>query len=1265
MEEKRQHTAVLTEPEGYERFEQEKLEDGVTITKAFNAEGESVNQAVVFPASTFDAGKVEQWLKDKGVDALRMEWAEEKEPTANPVAAKEEQIADPPAEQVEEVAGECDEHKRKISAAAATVFAMMAKSKPAVTAAQVTAMVIRGRQSDHWKQQSRDDRGRFGSGGGGGRSSSRRGGLSDEAARSSDEFANAASKAAFSGSGSHEAASKLHQSAAKEAYRVASKSQKEFVEAIKRGDALGAQAHQVEMQRATEIASSHEAKSLEHRMQKDVFHRQATSQGYKAPKKRGLLTRAMVGLAKGLGKAAVGTAKLGAKGTAWGAKKAYKAATSGTGSSGPPPLPTRTSTKPPPIPSRSSGPPPLPTRSSAKPPPIPKRSTPTASHGPSDAGIGSTSDWGGFGVNPRAATSSATIRTPSYETPEYGQSSSSFGTPSEETPAARWSYQDPSYSGSTAAPSTPGRGKDRDPRSRKQRKQDAERLLREYATGPLYARQKVRRAILARLRANRPSILAAQVRSGDIIAIAPVAVKAAEAGQRVPRFTIAPAYNGGPLTVEKYALPIIVDLEGLTVNEQSVQAVMFHDDTKLVGHVDTVRNDGRRLELSGVCSGLRSTVDEFVDSAANPGKRFPWKASIEARPLDKPELIPAGATVNVNGQTFEGPIYVARRAELYGVSFVPRGADDKTIVSIAARAARTFYEGEPIMASVRATITFGEWTEAIGVTAEDLEKNEELEGRLKAKYADAMNAIQSQEEEEEEEEPDPVPPEEEEEPMESSFKAQQFNLDAIRATAEQHTDELENICAKYEDGDLDRAKLREIHAKAKQEGRTMKQAAITQRVHANILAAEYKAKRAGLELELVRASRPAGPAIHSSRQNDPGMENDILAAAVMKSGKYELRRGEVNTQTGQPASTVTERLEDIFAEQILDSADKRFRHGIGLQELIIEAAQANGWQGRNFKQESMKALQFAYDPIKAGGFSTVDIAGILSNVMNKFLLQGFFFVEQAWREISAIRAVNDFKQVTSYRLTGADEFKLVPPSGEIKHGTLTEEAYTNKADTYGLLLQVTRTDIINDDLGAITTVPRKLGNGAGKALNQLFWAKFLSQLGTLFTAARANYFEGAETKLQINSLTTAEQMFMDLKDSDGYPIGHMPQILLVPTSLSALSAQLFNSTELRDNTASKAAYPINNPHAGKFRPVVSRYIGNSAFTGNTTTGWGIFADPNEVPTMEMCFLYGNESPTIEQETAVFNMLGIQMRGYMDFGVNTQDHRGGVWSKGEA
>ncbi|MBI5725251.1 MAG: hypothetical protein HZA50_14930, partial [Planctomycetes bacterium] len=252
--------------------------------------------------------------------------------------------------------------------------------------------------------------------------------------------------------------------------------------------------------------------------------------------------------------------------------------------------------------------------------------------------------------------------------------------------------------------------------------------------------------------------------------------------------------------------------------------------------------------------------------------------------------------------------------------------------------------------------------------------------------------------------------------------------------------------------------------------------------------------------------------------------------------------------------------------------------------------------------------------------------------------------------------------VTSYRLIGKDQYEAVAPGGEIKHGTLGNESYTNKADTYGLLLAVDRRDIINDDLGAITTVPRKLGRGSGLKINDVFWTIFMNN-AAFFATGNKNYLTGADTVLSIDGLTKAEQTFMDQVDSDGKPIGVMPTIMLVPTALSAIGTQLYKSLEIRDTTGS-TKYPVANPHVGKFRVEVSRYLANAKYVGNSGKAWYLLSEPTDLPVIEVAFLNGNESPTIETANADFGTLGVQMRGYHDFGCALQDPRGGVKAKGE-
>jgi phage major head subunit gpT-like protein len=393
------------------------------------------------------------------------------------------------------------------------------------------------------------------------------------------------------------------------------------------------------------------------------------------------------------------------------------------------------------------------------------------------------------------------------------------------------------------------------------------------------------------------------------------------------------------------------------------------------------------------------------------------------------------------------------------------------------------------------------------------------------------------------------------------------------------------------------------------------------------------------ELEILRAERPKAPAGYVE---DNSISGDVLEAAICQSAGV----GD---------------LEKDFDEKTLDAAHKRYRGRLGLQELLLEAALANGYDGRSVKQDLRGVLQAA--------FSTSDISGILGNTANKALLDGYNYVEQAWRQVASTSTVTDFKQRTSYRMYLDGRFQKVGPDGELQHTESAEESYTNQADTYGRMFSITRKDIINDDLDALSALPRQIGRQAGLALNHVFWTEFLADADTFYTTARGNLVEGTDYALTaadvIAAIVKAWQTFLDQTDADGEPLGAEPRILLTGTSLGAYARELYESTTVDMAGTTAKRKPTNNVYQGMFTPVVSRYIGNSNYTGSSTSAWWLMADPRDIPVIDVAFLNGQQVPTIEQSDADFNTLGIQMRGYFDFGVNKQDYRGAVKMTGVA
>lgn len=409
------------------------------------------------------------------------------------------------------------------------------------------------------------------------------------------------------------------------------------------------------------------------------------------------------------------------------------------------------------------------------------------------------------------------------------------------------------------------------------------------------------------------------------------------------------------------------------------------------------------------------------------------------------------------------------------------------------------------------------------------------------------------------------------------------------------------------------------------------------------------------ELEALRSTRPSATRFSGSiitRNRTHSESPKVIEAAVLSAAKYE-------------------NLEREYTPEVLESSHRQWRHGLGLNELILTFARRNGYQGLTLAGGLHSALRAAFQPrdldIRASidGASSYSLSGILSNVANKFLKVGFESVEQSWRPISAIRAVRDFKQISSYTLTGSMVYEKVAPGGEIKHGSVSEETYTNQADTYGRMLGIDRRDLINDDLGALSSAGRRLGRGGALKLNDVFWAEFLDN-SSFFASGNSNYISGATTLLSSEGMRQGLEKFRKLTDPDGMPMGHTPRYLVVPPELEVIAMELYTSTNYNTGgAATTEKVPNRNVFANKYIPVVSNYLSNTSYTGYSTTAWYLLADPMDVAVIETVFLNGVESPTVESAEAEYNQLGIFLRGYHDFGVNKQEPRGGVKSKGGA
>lgn len=448
---------------------------------------------------------------------------------------------------------------------------------------------------------------------------------------------------------------------------------------------------------------------------------------------------------------------------------------------------------------------------------------------------------------------------------------------------------------------------------------------------------------------------------------------------------------------------------------------------------------------------------------------------------------------------------------------------------------------------------------------------------------------------------------------------------------------------------------------ASQREETARQAKITEMTHA-VISDPSQFLTASQVAEIETLSRLA----MTSKWNTDKYELELLRAT--RAAKYTPTRG---GSQDQPAAEIVEaalalsigmdKPERHYSEQTLNAAHKRYRHGLGLKEVLLMAAKQRG-ENHDLGTRNIKALLKAAFRERddssylraASPYSTLSLPTTFSNIANKTAVDAFNHVEQVWRNISVQVPVSDFKETTQISLTGNLTFEKIGPTGELKHGTLGEEVYHNQAETYGKLLGLDRRDIINDDAGALNRLPKRIGRGGALALNTEFWTVWqAARTAGFFSSGNGNYDTGTDTTFGADGLVAADILWRAMTDPDLNSMGTTAKILLVPSALRIPAMRLMNSQHVL--TASDAGDA--NPWAGAYQVESSTYL-------SAAKVWWMLADPQDLPAIEVAFLNGQQTPMIETAEPTPDYLGIIYQAIFDFGVAMQEPRAAYEFKGE-
>jgi len=393
------------------------------------------------------------------------------------------------------------------------------------------------------------------------------------------------------------------------------------------------------------------------------------------------------------------------------------------------------------------------------------------------------------------------------------------------------------------------------------------------------------------------------------------------------------------------------------------------------------------------------------------------------------------------------------------------------------------------------------------------------------------------------------------------------------------------------------------------------------------------------ELEILRATRP--------RVKEIGQRQKTYTPAVIEAA--------LCLSCGIPDERLAK--DRDYGEKVVEQAWPLRRRGLlGMLSLALEASGVRVPYNPNELYDTIVQMQRSPN-LQAAGFSTVNLPGILGNVANKILLDAFTQQPVTYDQIAAIEDFSNFHVHNIYRLDATGSFVRVPHDGELPHGQLVESAYTNKLDTYGMMLTITRQQIVNDDLGAFKSLIAQLGRRARIALERALYNVVMEATDNFYSAANGNRLTSAP--LGIDSIGRARAALSKMLDANGDPLAIEGQYILVPPELEPLALQIYTSMTLNETTEVNRPRPVNNPYVNRYKPISSPFLSSGSGAGQSPTTWYMIANPSLVPAFQVAFLEGRRAPTIETADTEFRTLGLSMRAYWDFGVARIDPRGAI------
>ncbi len=283
-----------------------------------------------------------------------------------------------------------------------------------------------------------------------------------------------------------------------------------------------------------------------------------------------------------------------------------------------------------------------------------------------------------------------------------------------------------------------------------------------------------------------------------------------------------------------------------------------------------------------------------------------------------------------------------------------------------------------------------------------------------------------------------------------------------------------------------------------------------------------------------------------------------------------------------------------------------------------------------------------------------DFSHLLSTTAKKAMLKGYEEAEETFTRFTASGHLPDFKVQSRVDIGHFPSLREVPEGAEYKAITLGDRAESAQLATFGELFSITRQAIINDDLGAFTRIPRKMGRAAIRTVGDLVWALLsgavtMNDGKALFHADHGNLAGAAGIN---TGSVDAARVLLASQTEGAARLNIRPRFLLCPVALEGAAIQTMQS-EFEVGAATK-----HNTVPNTVRHL-SEVIADARLDSQD---WFLLADPAMYDAIEVLYLDGQQAPVLEQKMG-WNIDGTEFKVRIDAAAKVWDYRALVKTPG--